>query len=45
MADIHALVVDNSPVIRKILSYVLEAEGCMVQLAENGLDALDCIAR
>ena len=45
MAEIHALVVDNSPVIRKILSYVLEAEGCVVQLAENGLDALDCIAR
>ncbi len=45
MAEIHALVVDNSPVIRKILSHVLEAEGCLVQVAEDGLDALDCIAR
>lgn len=45
MGEIHALVVDNSPVIRKILSYVLEAEGCRVQLAEDGLEALDCIAR
>ena len=44
MAEIHALVVDNSPVIRKIVSYVLEAEGCIVQVAEDGLDALDCIA-
>lgn len=45
MGEIDALVVDNSPVIRKILSYVLEAEGCRVQLAEDGLEALDCIAR
>lgn len=45
MGEIHALVVDNSPVIRKILSYVLEAEGCLVQVAEDGLEALDCIAR
>ena len=45
MGEIHALVVDNSPVIRKILSYVLEAEGCHVDMAEDGLAALDCIAR
>lgn len=45
MAEIHALVVDNSPVIRKIVSYVLEAEGCLVQIAEDGLEALDCIAQ
>lgn len=45
MTDVHALVVDNSPVIRRILSYVLEAEGCTVQMAEDGLEALDCMAR
>lgn len=45
MAEIKALVVDNSPVIRKILCYVLEAEGCDVEAAEDGLAALDCIAR
>ena len=45
MAEIHALVVDNSPVLRKIVSYALEAEGCIVQTAEDGLEALDCIAQ
>jgi signal transduction histidine kinase/DNA-binding NarL/FixJ family response regulator len=45
MAEIRALVVDNSPVIRKIVSYVLEAEGCIVQIAEDGLEALDCISQ
>jgi len=45
MAEIKALVVDNSPVIRKILCYVLEGEGCEVEAAEDGLAALDCIAR
>ncbi len=45
MTELHALVVDNSPVIRKIISYMLEAEGCQVQIAEDGLLALDCIAR
>ncbi|MBM9536341.1 hybrid sensor histidine kinase/response regulator [Desulfobulbus alkaliphilus] len=45
MTKTHVLVVDNSPVIRRILRYVLEAEGCEVQVAEDGLDALDCIAR
>lgn len=45
MADIHVLVVDNSPVIRRILGYVLEAEGCVVDEAEDGLEALDCISK
>lgn len=45
MSEIQALVVDNSPVIRRILSYVLEAEGCRVHIAEDGLEALDCIAK
>ena len=45
MTDIRVLVVDNSPVIRRILRYVLEGEGCTVDLAEDGLDALDCIGR
>lgn len=45
MSKIHALVVDNNPVIRRILSYALEAEGCRVEMAEDGLAALDCIAR
>lgn len=45
MAKIKVLVVDNSPVIRKILCYVLEGEGCDVEAAEDGLAALDCIAR
>jgi signal transduction histidine kinase/AmiR/NasT family two-component response regulator len=45
MAKIHALVVDNSPVIRRIISYVLEGEGCEVTLAEDGLVALDHIAK
>lgn len=45
MSDIHVLVVDNSPVIRRILGYVLEGEGCVVDLAEDGLAALDCIGK
>jgi signal transduction histidine kinase/response regulator of citrate/malate metabolism len=45
MAKIKVLVVDNSPVIRRILCYVLEGEGCDVESAEDGLAALDCIAR
>ena len=45
MTDIHVLVVDNSPVIRRVLSYVLEGEGCVVDAAEDGLEALDCIRR
>ena len=45
MTEIKALVVDNSPVIRKILGLALAGEGCVVQMAEDGLEALDCIAR
>jgi len=45
MDDMHVLVVDNSPVIRRILGYVLEGEGCVVDMAEDGLAALDCIGR
>lgn len=45
MGEIRALVVDNSPVIRRILGYMLEAEGCRVDMAEDGLEALDCIAK
>ncbi len=44
MLDPHILVVDNSPVIRKIVSHVLEEAGYFVQTAEDGLAALDCIA-
>ncbi|NLB06290.1 MAG: response regulator, partial [Desulfobulbaceae bacterium] len=44
MAELRALIVDNSPVICKVLRYVLEAEGCTVDTAQDGLEALDCIA-
>lgn len=43
MDDKYALVVDNSPVIRRVVSSVLEKEGWSVQTAENGLEALDYI--
>ncbi len=45
MAEMHVLVVDNSPVIRRILVHVLEGEGCIVDVAEDGLVALDRIAK
>ena len=44
MADLRALVVDNSPVVCQVLRYVLEAEGWTVDIARDGLEALDCIA-
>ncbi|MDX9835064.1 MAG: response regulator [Desulfobulbus sp.] len=44
MAELHALVVDNSLVACKVLRYLLEAEGWAVDTAEDGLAALDCIA-
>ncbi|MCL2789114.1 MAG: response regulator [Desulfobulbus sp.] len=44
MNRIQALVVDNSPVIRRILEYILVTEGCSVRTAGNGLEALDRIA-
>ena len=34
------LVVDNSPVIVKLLAHTFEHEGHVVQTAENGLEAL-----
>ncbi len=39
----YALVVDNSPVIRRMVSSFLEKEGWRVRTAENGLEALDVI--
>lgn len=45
MTETHVLVVDNSPVIRRILLHVLEGEGCIVDMAEDGLMALDRIAK
>jgi signal transduction histidine kinase/response regulator of citrate/malate metabolism len=44
MAELRALVVDNSPVVCQVLRYVLEAEGWTVDIARDGLEALDCIA-
>ncbi|WP_028582435.1 ATP-binding response regulator [Desulfogranum japonicum] len=40
-----ALVVDNSPVIRRIVASVLEKEGWEVLMAENGLEAIDQMNR
>ncbi len=37
------LVVDNSPVILKLLSSLIEKEGCEVVTAEDGLEALDVL--
>lgn len=45
MTETRALVVDNNPVIRRILGYVLEDLGCLVEMAEDGLDAMDAMAR
>lgn len=44
MDNIQALVVDNSPIIRRFMEHVLAGEGCSVQTAENGLEALDRLA-
>ncbi len=43
MTDHKALVVDNSPVILKIVSNILEEAGCTVQTAGDGLEALDML--
>jgi len=43
MTDHKALVVDNSPVILKIVSTILEEAGCTVQTANDGLEALDML--
>ncbi len=39
----NALVVDNSPVIVKIVASALEEAGCSVQTASDGLEALDLL--
>ncbi|BCO09142.1 hypothetical protein GF1_15180 [Desulfolithobacter dissulfuricans] len=43
MKKLKVLVVDNSPVVLKILSVILEQEGCEVCTADNGLLALDMV--
>ncbi|NOQ47506.1 MAG: response regulator, partial [Desulfobulbaceae bacterium] len=43
MHNCKVLVVDNSPVILKIMASILEAEGCDLRTAEDGLQALDII--
>lgn len=37
------LVVDNSPVIQKLVGSILEKQGCEVRVADNGLDAFDLL--
>jgi two-component system cell cycle sensor histidine kinase/response regulator CckA len=39
----NVLVVDNNPVILKFMTNLLEKEGCQVQVAEDGLTALDIL--
>ncbi|WP_456387476.1 ATP-binding response regulator [Desulfolithobacter sp.] len=43
MKKLKVLVVDNSPVVLKILSVILEQEGCEVCTADNGLQALEMV--
>ncbi|WP_457574720.1 ATP-binding response regulator [Desulfolithobacter sp.] len=43
MKKLKVLVVDNSPVVLKILRVILEQEGCEVCTADNGLLALDMV--
>ncbi len=43
MTEHKVLVVDNSPVILKIVSKALEDAGCSVQIARDGLEALDIL--
>jgi len=43
MNTYNALVVDNSPVIVKIVASALEEAGCSVQTANDGLEALDVL--
>ncbi|MFW2365161.1 MAG: response regulator, partial [Desulforhopalus sp.] len=40
---IKALVVDNNPVVLKMISSILEGEGCEVRTAETGLEALEIL--
>ena len=39
----NVLVVDNNPVILKYMTNLLEKKGCQVQVAEDGLTALDIL--
>ncbi len=41
MRDIKVLAVDNSPVLLKIISSILEGSGCVLRTATDGMDALD----
>ena len=43
MNNYNVLVVDNSPVIVKIVATALEEAGCSVQTASDGLEALDLL--
>lgn len=45
VTDCRAIVVDNSPVIVKLVSSILEGEGCVVQTASDGLEAVDLFDR
>ncbi len=42
---IKALVVDNNPVLLRVVSAILVQEGCEVVSAENGLDALNVLKK
>jgi DNA-binding response OmpR family regulator len=41
----HVLVVDDAPSVTGVLQFVLEAEGYEASIAENGLAALEAVAR
>lgn len=45
ITDSKALVVDNNPVIVKLVSSILREEGCLVRTAVDGLEAIDIIDR
>lgn len=44
LIGLHLLVVDDSDINREVAQRILEGEGAIVELASDGLDALDCIA-
>ncbi|WP_162125839.1 PAS domain-containing hybrid sensor histidine kinase/response regulator [Pseudoxanthomonas wuyuanensis] len=44
LSGLHLLVVDDSDINREVAQRILEGEGAIVELASDGLDALDCIA-
>ena len=41
--EIKALVVDNNPVLLRAVSAILDQEGCIVQTAGTGIEALEII--